>query len=339
MNNELMCRWGILGAARVNERLMPAIVAAHNAKLVAIASRRPGAAAETLAKYAPDQQQVRCYDDLDTLLKDNEIDAVYLPLANHEHAEWTLRAIEHGKHVLCEKPMALSVADLDRIEAAARQHNVKVMEGFMYRFHPQHARVHELIRQGLIGDVRSVRASYSFMMRPARMYRLIEPVANGGGAMWDIGCYAIHSARQFFNTQALAVTAIAKYVESGADMASSGIIDFGDGKFAHFDFSFERARRCEYEIIGTQGGIKCHTVWQLPGDVPVISWWTEDGQQQVEQLPEQNHFQLEIEHFSNCVLNNQAPLLPLADAKANCEIILAALASAATGQRVKINKE
>ncbi|MDO9424870.1 MAG: Gfo/Idh/MocA family oxidoreductase [Methylobacter sp.] len=335
MNNKTQLRWGILGAARINERLMPAIVEASNAELVAIASRRPGAAAQTLAQYAPQQPQVRTYDDLQILLDDPEVDAIYLPLANHEHAEWTLRAIEHGKHVLCEKPMALNVADIKTIRTAAQRHKVTVMEGFMYRFHPQHQRVQELIRSGIIGEVRSVRSSFSFMMKPARLYRLTESVENGGGAMWDIGCYAIHSARMFFNEPAVAVTAIAKYVESGADIATSGIIDFGDGKYAHFDFSFERARRCEYEIIGTQGGIKCHNVWSMPSDVPVISWWTEDGQLGEEQLPTANHFRLEIEHFSACVLSGTAPKLSLEDAQANCQIIVAALQSSASGQRVR----
>lgn len=336
MTNKSKLNWGILGAARVNERLLPAIVEAPNAKLVAIASRRPGAAAQTLAQYAPHQQHVKTYDNLDALLDDAEVEAVYLPLANHEHAEWTLRAIAHGKHVLCEKPMALTVADIEAIKAAASEHKVTVMEGFMYRFHPQHARVLELIGLGTIGEVRSVRASYSFMMRPARIYRLAESVERGGGAMWDIGCYAIHSARMFFDQTPVAVTAMSRFIESGADMTTSGIIDFGEGKFAHFDFSFERARRSEYEIIGTKGGIKCHTVWQLPGDVPVISWWTEDGRQCEERLPADNHFRLEIEHFSNCVLSGNAPALSLEDAKANCQIIVAALQSAALGQVVKL---
>ncbi len=336
MNNKTQLRWGILGAARINERLMPAIVEASNAELVAIASRRPGAAAQTRAQYAPQQPQVRSYDDLQMLLDDPEVDAIYLPMANHEHAEWVQRAIEHRKHVLCEKPMALTVADIEAIKAAAQRQKVTVMEGFMYRFHPQHDRVQQLIQSGLIGEVRSVRASFSFMMKPARLYRLAESVENGGGAMWDIGCYAIHSARMFFNEAPISVTAIAKYVDSGADVATSGIIDFGDGKYAHFDFSFERARRCEYEVIGTKGGIKCHNVWSMPGDVPVVSWWTEDGQQVEEQLPAANHFRLEIEHFSACVLNNTVPKLSLVDARANCQIIVAALQSAATGQRINL---
>jgi predicted dehydrogenase len=332
MTDNTRLRWGILGAARVNERLLPAIVEAPNSRLVAIASRRPGAAAETLAKYAPRQAGVQTYDHLEALLEDPEVQAVYLPLANQEHAEWALRVIQHGKHLLCEKPMALTVADIEAIELAAHRYNVKVVEGFMYRYHPQHARIREIIQSGLIGAVRAVRATYSFTMRPARLYRLANDVAHGGGAMWDIGPYAIHSLRTWFDTDPVAVTAVAKYAESGADSVTSGVVDFGEGRFGHFDISFERARRSEYEIIGTQGGAKCHTVWQLPGDIPVISWWTEDGRSCTEQLPVANHFNLQIEHFSDCVLNDKAPLLSLRDAKINCRTIVAALESAALGR-------
>jgi xylose dehydrogenase (NAD/NADP) len=336
MKEQSTLRWGILGAARVNERLLPAIIAAPNAELLAIASRRPGAAAETLKKYAPCYPDIHAYDDPDALLSNPDIQAVYIPMANGEHAEWALRAISRKKHVLCEKPMALTVADIDAIETASSRYNVRVMEGFMYRFHPQHARVREIINSGLIGEIRSVRSSFSFMMRPARMYRLAEHVDRGGGAMWDIGCYAIHALRMFFDGPPVSVTAMAKYVESGADISSSGILDYGDGRFAQFDFSFERARRCEYEIVGTLGGLKCHVVWQLPGDVPVISWWTENGHQCEERMPAANHFNLEIEHFSDCVLKGEEPALSLDDARENCLIINAALQSAATGVTVKL---
>jgi predicted dehydrogenase len=329
-------RWGILGAARINERLLPAIVEAPNSQLVAIASRRPGAALETLHKYAPATPGVRTYDDLETLLLDREVEAVYLPMANHEHAGWALRAIHAGKHVLIEKPMALSVTDIDAIAEAAAEQRVTVMEGFMYRFHPQHARVQEIVQSGLIGELRSVRASYSFMMRPARMYRLAQDTAQGGGAMWDIGPYAVHSLRLCFGAEPLAASAMMKTVDSGADAVTSGVLDFGAGRFGHFDISFERARRSEYEIIGTTGGVKCHAAWQLPGDVPVLSWWTEDGRQCEERLSPANHFNLEIEHFSACVLEGRAPLLSLVDARANCAAIVAVLQSAREGRTVRL---
>ena len=158
-------KWGILGAARVNERLLPAIIEAPNSQLVAIASRRAGAAKATLEKYAPCYPDISCYDDLDALINDPNVEAIYCPMANEEHAEWALKAINAGKHVLIEKPMATTLKDIDAIEAAEKKNKVKVMEGFMYRFHPQHKRVQEIVESGLIGDVLSVRASFSFLMK------------------------------------------------------------------------------------------------------------------------------------------------------------------------------
>jgi xylose dehydrogenase (NAD/NADP) len=336
MDKQTDLRWGILGAARVNERLLPAIVEADNAKLIAIASRREGAAAETLTKYAPDKTDVRTLGDPELLLKSDDIDAIYLPMANEEHAEWALQAIAQGKHVLIEKPMALTVADIDAIEAAAKQYNVTVMEGFMYCFHPQHDYVEKLIRSGVIGDVRTVRTSFSFPMKPARMYRLDRSIEEGGGAMWDIGPYAIHTARKWFDDEPESVVAMARLLDSGADASLSGVIDFNDGRYAHFDMSFERARRSEYEIIGTLGGIKCHTVWQNPDDAPVISWWTDSGEDHQVELEIANHFVREIEHFSDCILKNKAPALSLGDARANCRTIVAALKSVKSGRLEKI---
>ncbi len=338
MTNNTKLRWGILGAARINQQLMPAIIDADNSELVAIASRRPGAAAETLAQYAPGQKDVEIVDNIEAILTNDSIQAVYIPLANNEHAKWTLRAIEQGKHVLCEKPMALTVADIEAITNAAEKHKVTVMEGFMYRFHPQHVRVKEIIDSGIIGEVRSVRSCFSYMMQPARFYRIANSIENGGGAMWDIGCYAIHAARlPFYNATAVAISAMAKHNENGADISCNGIIDFADGKYAHFDFGFEHARRAEYEIIGSKGGLKCHNVWAKQAETPVISWWTEAGDQDQEALPLANHFRLEIEHFSDCVLNNKKPALSLDDAKTNCQLIIAALESVKTGKQIKLS--
>jgi predicted dehydrogenase len=336
MSEQRVLRWGILGAARVNERLMPAIVESENAQLVAIASRRPGAAAETLAKYASNEQGVQAFDDLDSVLNHSGIDAVYLPMANEEHTEWAIKAIEQGKHVLIEKPMALSVDDIDAITAAADKQQVMVMEGFMYCFHPQHGAVAELIASGAIGDVRTVKTSFSFPMKPARMYRITRDIDNGGGAMWDIGPYAIHTARKWFDGLPKSVMAMAKLNDSGADVSLSGVLDYDEGRFAHFDMSFERARRSEYEIVGTLGGIKCDTVWQNPDDAPVIHWWTDAGEQHEVALPVANHFVEEIRHFSDCVLNGKSPALSLTDARENCQVITTALRSVQSGQKETI---
>ncbi len=330
-------RWGILGAARVNDKLMPAIVEAENAKLVAIASRRPGAAAETLQKHAPNETDAEALDDPQALLARDDIDAIYLPMANEEHAEWALKAIDHGKHVLIEKPMALHVADIDAIDAAARANNVTVMEGFMYRFHTQHDFVRDLIDSGKIGEVRTVKTAFAFPMKPARLYRINRDIADGGGAMWDIGPYAVHTARHWFDNEPVAATAMAKLNEHGADVSLSGIFDFGDGRYGHFEMSFEHARRSVYEIIGTKGGITCHTVWQPHDEQPLISYWTDAGESETVSLPMANHFNREIEHFSDCILNNKAPFLSMADARGNCAAINAALQSVKEGKTIKIS--
>lgn len=324
-------KWGILGAARVNERLLPAIIEAPNSELVAIASRRVGAAKATLDKYAPCHQNVTCYDDLQSLIDDPSVEAIYCPMANEEHAEWAIKAINAGKHILIEKPMATKLKDIEAIEAAAKKANVKVMEGFMYRFHPQHARLQAIVESGLIGDVLSARASFSFLMKQARMYRINRCMADGGGAMWDIGPYAIHSLRWCFQkngkpAEPVKVVSHARFNEHGADIVTSGVLDFGldaEGRalFGNFDISFERSRKSEYEIIGTKGWIKCHAAWVFQNDVPVISWATEDGKFAEERFAPSNHFNLEVEHFSDCVLNDKAPQLTFEDAKANCTAI------------------
>jgi D-xylose 1-dehydrogenase (NADP+, D-xylono-1,5-lactone-forming) len=340
--SERKLKWGILGAARVNERLLPAIIEASNSQLVAIASRRAGAAKATLEKYAPNYKgEVTWYDDLDALINDKNIDAIYCPMANEEHTEWAVKAINSGKHVLIEKPMATNLADIEAIEEAAKKANVKVMEGFMYRFHPQHIRVAEIVKSGVIGDILSVRSSFSFLMREARMYRINRSMADGGGALWDIGPYAIHSLRWAFGLEPKSVIVQAKLNEHGADIATSGILDFGNdaknrARFGHFDISFERSRKSEYEIIGDKGWLRCHTVWAFDKDIPVISWGTDAGKSGEEKLAPANHFVLEIEHFSDCVLNNKPTHLTFEDAKANCAALQASIHGASSGIKSEI---
>lgn len=329
-------RWGIMGAARVNEKLMPAIVAARNSQLVAIASRRPGAAAEVLQKHAPDAG-AEALDDMQALLERDDIDAVYLPMANEEHAEWALKAIAAGKHVLIEKPMALRVSDIEAIATAAAEQGVTVMEGFMYRFHPQHDKVAEILDSGAIGEVRTVSSRFAFPMKPARLYRVNRDIDDGGGAMWDIGPYAVHTARLWFDNEPVAATAMAKLNEHGADVSLTGIFDFDDGRFGQFEMSFEHTRRSVYEVIGSKGQLTCHAVWQ-PADSPAkISWWNDDGEGETVEVPPSDQFINEIEHFSDAVLNHKAPRLSLQDAKGNCAAIGAALQSVREGKTIRMD--
>ena len=329
-------RWGILGAARINARVMPAIVAADNAELVAIASRRKGAAQQVLSDYLPQVSHVTAYDDPALLIARDDIEVIYLPMANEEHTEWALKAIAAGKHVLIEKPLAMAVAEIDEIQLAAKQHQVQVMEGFMYCFHPQHRQVQQFLAEGNLGDVRTVRSCFSFPMPEARHYRIQREMANGGGAMWDIGPYAIHTIRQWFDAAPLSVMAMASLNEFGADMGMTGTIDYGAGRYGQFDISFERARRSQYEIIGTRGGLRCDTVWQGENDPVQLYWWNDEGKQGEIAVEAANHFIEEITAFSQCIIDGKPPLLSLDDARENCQVIVAAVESSHTGQRVRI---
>ena len=220
-------RWGILGAARVNERLLPAIANSPFGDLVAIGSRRANAAVECLEKYQPNLKgKVKTFNSLDEVIDHPDIDAIYIPLSNEEHTEPALKAINNKKHVLIEKPITLHSKEVKAIQEAAEKNHVKVMEGFMYVFHPQFDRVKEIISSGLLGDVQYVHSMFSFPIQPARFYRIDRSIENGGGALWDIGPYAIHTIRQCFEQNPLSIVVKSHLNEHGADLTTSGMIDF-----------------------------------------------------------------------------------------------------------------
>ena len=308
-------RWGIVGAARINERLMPAIVQSEFGELIAIGSRRLGAAKECLLKYLPTyKDKVSCFDGLDHVINHKNIDAIYIPLANEEHTEVALKAIRAKKHVLIEKPMAIKSEEVRILIEEAAKNNVKIMEGFMYAFHPQFDRIMNTVKSNILGDINYAHSMFSFPIQPARFYRIDRSMENGGGALWDIGPYAIHSIRQCFKENPLRVKAIAKLNEHGADISTSGLIDFGDSKRATFDISFECTRRSEFEAFGPLGRIKCPTVWQPHDKQTKILINTESSGLTEEIVPAANHFILEINHFNKVVGRSHSPKLSNDDA-------------------------
>lgn len=173
-------------------------------------------------------------------------------------------------------------------------------------------------------------------MTQKRQYRISDSFEHGGGALWDVGVYSVHTLRHIFNCEPRTVVAQATFAQSGCDTSASGVFDFGGGRFGHFEASFDRARQCKYEIIGTKGGICCETVWQIAGDVPVITWWTDDGRKTEERLPIANHFRLEVEAFAKVVMKNSAVPLPLSDARENCKVIHAIMRSVKENKLVEI---
>jgi len=330
-------RWGILGAARVNERLLPAIANSPMGELVAIGSRRENAAAACIEKYQPTlKDKVQAFNSLDEVIHHSNIDAIYIPLANEEHTEPALKAIENKKHVLIEKPIALHANEVEAIQKAANQNHVKVMEGFMYVFHPQFDRIKEIINAGLLGEVQYVHSMFSFPIQPARFYRINRSIENGGGALWDIGPYAIHTIRQSFKQNPLSVIAKSHFNEHGADLTTSGIIDFGLNRRAQFDISFECVRRSQFEIFGTKGKLMCHTVWQHENDEALLSLTTDLEGLKNEHIKKANHFELEISHFNQCIINDTAPKLSLDDALWNTRVLEAIQTSIKSNTWIKL---
>ncbi|MDA9221638.1 Gfo/Idh/MocA family oxidoreductase [Methylophilaceae bacterium] len=297
--------WGILGAARVNQRLLPAIENNPHSKLIMLASRRDGAAEECIHQYSKYPSKVKASQDFDEVIQHPDINAIYIPLANEEHTEVALKAIQHKKHVLIEKPMALTKDEVIQITNAAKKNEVQVMEGFMYVFHPQFDFIQQMIASGKLGRIQYAHSMFSFPIQPARYYRINRSMKNGGGALWDIGPYAIHTLRQVMGGHIKQVNASAKMNSHQADMSASGILEFTDQRRATFDISFECTRRSEFEIFGEKGRLKCHTIWQHENDEAIISYELDGSAPVIEKIQKGNHFDLEVHHFVDCIQNNK----------------------------------
>jgi len=315
-------RWGIVGAARVNERLMPAIVNSKLGELIAIGSRRKGAAKECLLKNLPDyEEKVSCFDGFDQVLYHDRINAIYIPLANEEHTEIALKAIRAKKHVLIEKPLAIKSKEVETLLEEANKYDIKIMEGFMYAFHPQFDRIQNILKSNILGEVNYAHSMFSFPIQPARFYRINRSIDNGGGALWDIGPYAIHTIRQCFQEKPKKVKAIARLNEYGADISTTGLIDFGNSKRATFDISFECTRRSEFEAFGPNGRVKCPVVWQQSDKPAKIIINTDSSGSTEEVVPAADQFVLEIDHFNKVIRSNLLPKLTNEDALWNSKTL------------------
>ena len=329
--------WGILGAARVNQRLLPAIENNLHSKILMLASRREGGATECIQQYAKSPESIKTTTQFDDVINHPEINAIYIPLANEEHTEVALKALAQKKHVLIEKPMALTKQEVESITQAAKDNNVIVMEGFMYVFHPQFDFVLDFINSGKLGKIQYAHSMFSFPIQPARYYRINRSMQDGGGAFWDIGPYAIHTLRQLMGSHIKQVNASAKMNSHQADISASGILEFTDQRRATFDISFECTRRSEFELFGEKGRLKCHTVWQHENDEAIISYEIDGSAPVVEKIQKGNHFDLEINHFVECILNNkESNKLSMNDAIHQAAVMESTYKSIQSNQRVSV---
>jgi predicted dehydrogenase len=330
-------RWGLICTATINRALIPAIRGAQRAELVAVASRDLARAQE----YAREWSIPRAHGSYQALLDDPEVDVIYNALPNALHAEWTVRAADAGKHVLCEKPLALSVAEVDRMVAAAQRNRVLVLEAFMYRYHPQTFKVQQLVRQGEIGDVRLVRAFFSFTLDPgpqtAAVHPLLDPTL-GGGSVWDVGCYPVSFAQAIAGADPVEVFGWQVSSDSGVDLTFAGQMRYPDGALAQFYSSFQAPERWGAEVVGSRGTLILDEPWRHQPEKPaVIRLLREDGRPvELLTVEDVNAYQCEVQALTACVLDGAAPALPLSASRGNVATIDALLASARRGEPVKL---
>jgi predicted dehydrogenase len=320
-------RWGILGAARINRSIIPALRAAEGHTLEAIASRE-AARAEA---YAAEWGIPRSFGGYEALLADPDLDAVYIPLPNHLHAEWTVRAADAGKHVLCEKPLALSLAEVDRIAAAAAAAHVHVAEAFMYRHHPQTNAVRDLVAGGAIGALRLVRGCFSFTLDRPGDVRF--DAAKGGGALWDVGCYPVSYARTIIGAEPEAAQATAVMGPTHVDMSVAAILRFPGNVVALADASFVAPFRTEIEVVGSTGTIRVSRPFK-PG--PRETVLVVRGDDVLEHVVEASPLYVsQFEDFGRAARGSEPPVVSLADSRANTAALVAVLEAARTGHTVQ----
>ena len=336
-------RWGIVGAtSRIAQHaLIPAILHSPHADLTAVASRSLENAREIAAKARTETgPEVAAYGDYDSLIADHSVDVIYLPLPNSLHLGWAVDAMNNGKHVLCEKPLALNADQAEEMAETADDNGVLLSEAFMYRYHPLQTEVAGLVSAGDLGDVQLVRASFSFVQTEADDYR--RSPGMGGGALFDVGCYCVHIARHAFGREPTAVTAKSlRDAETGIDTTTTALIEFDGGGMALIDCSFALSFRAAYEIVGSRGAVSVPRFFlsgQAAGIEPETGEYclSRGGTDEERETAPGNMYIGEIEAMSRRILGEDVFLLPPADAVANMRALDAVAASARSGQKVQV---
>lgn len=316
------------------EGLIPALHDTENAELTAIASGS-GRAKEAARQF----QIAKAYDSYEALLDDPEIEAVYIPLPNGLHAEWVKKAAGAGKHVLCEKPAALTAAESESMMEECRKHDVLFMEAFMYQFHPQHEKVKELIASGEIGNVKLMRSHFVYQLSDAQNVRFDH--ALGGGCLYDVGCYCIHASRHILGEEPLKAYAQAHQdVQTGVDVTTAGILTFEDDVQALFDTSFEASPHEAYEVIGEKGHIEVSAPFRpdiRPDGNGQVTLKKDDGTEKEFLIPG-DAYTLEVEHFSRCIAEGRQPMNTTESTINNMKVIDACYESINSGQAIQLNE-
>jgi predicted dehydrogenase len=327
-------RWGILGTSNfARNKMIPALQRCEHAEVSAIASRTPAKAEAVAAQFGIS----KTYGTYEALIADKEIDVVYNPLPNHLHVPWSIRALEAGKHVLCEKPLALSAAEaqqLVEVSISNRHRQLKIMEAFMYRMHPQWLHARQILRDGGIGDLRTIHSLFSYFNADAGNIRN-HPEFGGGGLM-DIGCYNVSLSRFLFDSEPHRVLGIVDYdPQFKTDRLASGILDFGQGT-ATFTCSTQLVLYQRVNVLGTTGRIEIEIPFNAPPDKPCRLWHQRGNELEEVLFDPCNQYTIQADLFSLSVLNDTPVPTPLTDAVKNMKVLEAVLESGKRSEWVSV---
>lgn len=309
-------RWGILSTANIGlRRVVPAIQQSGNSEVIAVASR----SLDKAKQFAAERNIPKAYGSYEALLADPEVDAIYNPLPNSEHAVWSIRCAEAGKPVLCEKPLARSATEAQTMVDAFKSRGVLFAEGFMYRFHPQTVQVKQMVDSGAVGQITALNATFTFALRDDNNIRL-DPALGGGGLM-DVGCYCINAMRLMTGQEPTAWKALAHSGTSGVDEWLAAVLAFPNGAIGHFDCGVRTHRTHTYEIRGTGGRILVEQAFvPEPHEHPIVRWWQGDRYESIT-MPAANQYTLMIEDFASALLNKRPPRYEGQDGVANMQVI------------------
>ncbi len=320
-------RWGVLSTADIGAaKVIPAMQQGSYGEITAIASRDLAKAQAVAARLGIPT----AYGSYEDLLADPEIDAVYNPLPNHLHVPWSIKALEAGKHVLCEKPVALTAAQAQELaDAAARYPRLKVMEAFMYRFHPQWRRARQLVADGAIGELRTVQSFFSYYLDDPTNVRNMAGI--GGGGLMDIGCYNISLSRFIFDAEPRRVLGIVEYdPRFNTDRLASGILDFGGGT-ATFTCSTQLTPYQRVNIFGTEGRVEIEIPFNAPPDKPCRIWHQRGDTIEEIVFDVADQYTIQGDLFARAVLDDTPVPTPIADAVANMRVLDAIVRSGQSG--------
>lgn len=316
-------RWGILSTANIGRRVIPAIHASRNGMVAAVCSR----SLETATAFAAELDIPRAYGSYEALLGATDIDAIYIPLPNSMHARWAIQCAEASIPTLCEKPFASDAFEAQSIVDAFARSGVLLAEAFMYRFHPQHAKVKAIIADGGIGQLRFINSSFTFPIDDAANIRLSKPLA--GGSLMDVGCYCVNLMRFMTGEEPTRVSASARFGKaSGVDEALAGTLEFPSGVIGHFESGLRAYRQHAYTLKGTAGMITVPTSY-VPDKAAetIVQHW--QGDDYIEHLiPATDHYQLMVEDFADALIDGRAPRFAPSDAVNNMVVVDALLAQA-----------